>query len=128
MRAENPPTETSVDPAGSRAEYRRSRGIQDDSDFIEIESEVQRELPPAEDDLIIDAEVMDEGAELIAAFRSRGDESDRGSDDDSAPDLGPLGPQGPAMSGLLSLEAAVSAQAAMKRDGNRAQIRTAKPK
>ncbi len=46
---------------GSRAEHRRARGIEDESP--------QRELPPADDDLIVDAEVMDDGDELIAAIR-----------------------------------------------------------
>ena len=64
--------------SGSRAEYRRSIGIEDNSD-------AQRELPCTSDDLIVDvdvdvdddieieveAEVMSEGDELIAAMRTQ---------------------------------------------------------
>lgn len=74
-------------------------------------------MPAAADDLIVDvdeidhveatgedieveAEVMDEGDEFLAAFRTQ---------------PGPLGPQGPSGSGLLSLEDAVQAQRAIVR-------------
>ena len=64
--------------SGSRAGYRRSIGIEDNSD-------AQRELPCTSDDLIVDvdvdvdddieieveAEVMSEGDELIAAMRTQ---------------------------------------------------------
>jgi hypothetical protein len=50
--------------SGSRAEHRKSIGRTDDSlaDF--------HTLPPANDDLVVDAEIVDDGDELIATMRS----------------------------------------------------------
>jgi len=100
-----------MESGGSRAKWRRSQGIEDNSD------QERPALPPSDDDLIVDAEVMDEGAELIAAMRAgvepiTPDQDDERSDDD----LGPLGPTGPASVGMMSLTDAVEAQAAMRRD------------
>jgi hypothetical protein len=50
---------------GSRAEHRRTRGIEETSPAL-----VDPALPPANPDAPIDAEVMDDGDEFLAAMRS----------------------------------------------------------
>src|SRR5262245_27740130 len=53
---------------GSRAAFRRSRGIADDSNTSELESDDKSlKLPSAEDDAIIDADVCDDGDNMISA-------------------------------------------------------------
>jgi hypothetical protein len=51
--------------SGSRAEHRKSIGRTDDS------LADSHTLPPANDDLVIDAEIVDDGDELIATMLSR---------------------------------------------------------
>jgi hypothetical protein len=103
---------------GSRAEYRRVHGIADDTPPPPAVADRPRELAAADQDAPIDAEIVDEGAELIAAMRRRRDD-EHAPADDSAPGInplgGPLGASGPAGGGMMTLEDAVAAQAEMRR-------------
>ena len=129
--------------SGSRAEYRRSVGRPDESDDPPTAlADSPRALDAPDTDAPIDAEVMDDADELIAAMRSsalRHDDGQshawpqpkRASDDRTEPGVtplgGPLGPTGPSGAGLMSMEDAVEAQAAMRRQAGRVPARRTVP-
>jgi hypothetical protein len=115
--------------SGSRADYRRSQGISDDSD---TNPQPSLALPPADanepiDAELIHAEIVDEGDELIAAMRRSHnqqtygqpitpDEDDWQPDDDTGGPYNPLAPTGPPPdAGLMSFEDAVTAAGDMRR-------------
>lgn len=109
---------------GTRADYRRSQGIPDDTPPAPAES--PRELPAADPDPgePLDAELIDaENDYLIVNQPITPDESERGSAGYSAP-VSPFAPApGPGPDGLMPMGEAVSEAARMRRDAVR--IRTA---
>ena len=64
--------------SGSRAEFRRSRGVADDTEHPPALADTPRELTTADADAPIDAEIVDDGTELIAAMRRSGRVTDDG--------------------------------------------------
>jgi hypothetical protein len=107
--------------SGSRAEHRKSIGRTDDS------LADSHTLPPANDDLVVDAEIVDDGDELIATMRSHArvesddgllippDSDEHGSAFDTASGINPLLPPEPPPKGLMSLEDSVAEQGRMRR-------------
>jgi hypothetical protein len=96
--------------SGSRAVHRKSIGRTDDS------LADSHTLPPANDDLVVDAEIVDDGDELIATMRSHARV-----ESDDAPPLGinPLLPPEPPPTGLMSLEDAEAEQGRMRPEAAR---------
>jgi hypothetical protein len=105
---------------GSRAEFRRSQGIADDSDTERANTPA---LGSAQTNDPIDAEIIDEGDELIAAMRHQQDYADPMTpDDDDWPSdepiggtYNPLAPTGPPPDAQMTFEDAVSAAGDMRR-------------
>ena len=125
--------------SGSRSEYRRSMGI-------EVDDEPQPALaqPPCEyddgygdDDLIVDGEVVDDVSSAPQAQENQGPGERTapfcGPDGHpwaQAPNPfgGPLGPNGPAGSGMVPLADAVAAQAEMRKHATLRPIQRALPR
>lgn len=99
--------------SGSRAEFRRNAGREDDSEPPLTLADHLRELPPADADDALNVEIID------AEPMTPDDDGERRSAVDSAPEFspfgGPLRPTGPAGGGMMTLEDAVAAQAEMRR-------------
>lgn len=112
--------------AGSRSDHRRSIGVADEPPTLTRETVA---LPPADADAPVDAEIVDEGDELVAAMRPRvhvnsdsgwtRHDAEHGAGDDSAPGINPLAPRRPPASELMPYDQAVIAAAEHQRQAAR---------
>jgi hypothetical protein len=132
-----------MESGGSRAEHRRSMG-EDDSVTEAIGSTDDDQhalgLEAAEDDLIVDAEVLGDEPDArefaarmthsprhIDADPMTSDDDERGSAFDSAPKFNPFARTPPPEAGLMPFDAAVSAAAEMRRSAVLRQAQRALP-